>query len=978
MISRTHTPRLLAILAIAAIFCLIPSAMAAKAAVLSINTSPATLTAGDQVVIKGNLTDAVTGDKVLLQKITLQVSQDTLSWQDTGSTISRTGSYMFSKILRDPGTYYFRAVSSGNRLYTSATSPPAMVTVNPPAGPLATNLTIRAQPQSCSVGGTVTLSGTLAAIQGGAGIAGQRIVLSSSPDGVSFTTIGTVFTAPNGTYSTSLLMNSPGKISFRAAYDGNSTYSGSTSPVVAVDVTATQQKATTLSLSASNTSLALGKTLNLTGTLRETQGSAVISNALVAIQYSLDGGAWSLLGQKMTTSSGTYTLDHTPSVAGAYQYRASYPGDTLYASSQSPVVSVTVSPLPPSPTTVLSINVTPSTLKPGESVYIRGNLTETSTGKLVPLQRITVQMSQDGQSWQSVGSLLTKTGSYNFSRVMKDPGVYSFRTHSSGNRFYAAATSSSVMVTVSPADGPKATSLSILAKPQALLQGETATISGSLAEAQGGKAIPGQRIVLSSSPDGVSFTPIGTVFTAPNGTYSTSLLMNSPGKVYFRAAYDGNSSYSGSTSSVVTVDVTTPQQKATTVSLSASNTSLALGNTLNLNGILKEAQGTKAIPDTLVSIQYSRNSGAWSLLGQKMTNTTGAFSLDHTPISAGTYQYRAVFAGNAAYTSSESPIVSVIVSPLPPASPTNITISASPTTLKIRQTLNLTGHLRVIAGGQGVQDAPVTIQYSRNSGKWSPLAIEVTGVNGTYSASHTPSMTGTYHYRALYSGNATFASCESPEVSVTVSSLAPAPATTLSIKATPASPNRNESYTVSGTLADSSTGKGVSGKMIKIEQSEDGSMWTTLGLVTTKTSGEYSVSRAPSPGGTFFYRATFGGDRSYQGSSSTVLQVTVKRFSLLEMTASPQIIAPGGAVTCMGTLTDELSGEAIPGQTVKVMISQGNTTWNLFGTSITDTNGAWQLSGTIPSAGSYYLSGKFEGSATYSEDWSNTIGITVA
>ena len=155
-------------------------------------------------------------------------------------------------------------------------------------------------------------------------------------------------------------------------------------------------------------------------------------------------------------------------------------------------------------------------------------------------------------------------------------------------------------------------------------------------------------------------------------------------------------------------------------------------------------------------------------------------------------------------------------------------------------------------------------------------------------------------------------------------------------------------------------------------------MWTTLGLVTTKTSGEYSVSRAPSPGGTFFYRATFGGDRSYQGSSSTVLQVTVKRFSLLEMTASPQIIAPGGAVTCMGTLTDELSGEAIPGQTVKVMISQGNTTWNLFGTSITDTNGAWQLSGTIPSAGSYYLSGKFEGSATYSEDWSNTIGITVA
>lgn len=977
MSTRSHTLWLLAIVVIAAIFCLIPSVTAAKAAVLSINATPATLTVGDRVVIAGNLTDAATGAKIPFHKITVQVSQDTLSWQDTGSTIGRTGSYTFSLILRDPGTYYFRTLSSGNRMYAAATSPPAMVTVNPPAGPKATNLTIRAQPQTCSVGETVTISGKLAAIDGGAGIPGQMILLSSSPDGTTFSKLGTVFTAPNGTYSTAVLMTTPGKTSFRVAYEGNSTYSGSTSPVVVVDVTAPQQKATTLSLTASNTTFTLGKTLNLTGTLRETQGSKVIPNALVAIRYSRDGGAWGMLAQKVTNETGMYAFDHTPSVAGTYQYRATYQGDTLYASSESSPVSVTFSSLPPAPTTILSINATPSTLNAGEEVRISGNLTETSTGKLVPFQRITLQMSEDGASWKSVTSMLTKTGSYNISRIMKDPGTFYFRTFSSGNRFYAPATSPVVMVTVSSPAGPKATSLSILAAPHTLLQGESATVSGTLSAVQSGAGIPGQRIVLSSSPDGVSFTPVGTLFTAPNGTYSITLMMNTPGKISFRAAYEGNNTYSGSTSPVAAVDVTTPQQKATTLSLAALNTTLPLGKTLNLTGTLKESQGSKAIPDAFVTIQYSADGGAWSLLGQKITNSTGAYSLDHTPIAAGTYQYRALYAGSAMYTASESPAVSVTFSPLPPSSATNITLNALPTSLRIQQTLNLTGVLREVAGGKGIQDAPITIQYSRNGGKWIPLAIETTGVNGTYSDTHTPTMTGTYQYRALYGGNATFASCESPSVSVTVSSLAPASATTLTIKATPASPSRNESYTISGTLTDSSTGKGVIGKRIKVERSEDGTTWTTFGIVTTKTNGEYAITQAPSMGGAFFFRAGFTGDRSYQGSSSPVIQVIIKRFALLEMAASPQIVAPGGTVTCTGTLADEMSGAAIPGQTVKVMISQGNTTWNLFGTSTTGANGAWQLSGTIPAAGSYYLAGQFEGSSTYSEDWSNTVGITV-
>ena len=519
---------------------------------------------------------------------------------------------------------------------------------------------------------------------------------------------------------------------------------------------------------------------------------------------------------------------------------------------------------------VLSIAASPAVVTTGDQVTLQGNLTDASTGEPVSLQRITLQISSDAVSWKDTGSAITRTGSYKFSRAMRDTGTYYFRAFSSGNRFYSSATSPPVLVTVNSPAGPKATTLTIRALPNTVRQGETVTVSGTLSAVQGGKGIPAQMITLSSSTDGTTFTPFAFVATAQNGTYSLTTLMNTPGRFSFKAAYEGNSTYLGSASYVVAVDVTVPQQKATTLSIKAAPTSLSLGQTLNVTGTLKETAGGKSIPDVLIAIQYSRDGGAWTQLGHKITNNTG-----------------------------------------------------------------------------------------------------------TYSIGHTPSVAGTYTYKALYSGNATYGPSESPSVSATVSAVAPVPATALSIQATPASPKRDEKYTVSGNLTDPSTAKGVTGKLIRVDRSGDGTTWSKIGLVFTKTGGNYSVSQVQSVGGTFFYRATFNGDRFYKGSTSPVLQVIVKKAAQIDMTASPVVIAAGGTVTCSGSLTDEESGAGIAGQTVKVMSSKGNTAWTVFGTTTTGADGSWQYAGTIASAGSYYIAAKFEGSPAYDEDWSNSIGIKV-
>ena len=89
------------------------------------------------------------------------------------------------------------------------------------------------------------------------------------------------------------------------------------------------------------------------------------------------------------------------------------------------------------------------------------------------------------------------------------------------------------------------------------------------------------------------------------------------------------------------------------------------------------------------------------------------------------------------------------------------------------------------------------------------------------------------------------------------------------------------------------------------------------------------------------------------------------------------VITAGSTVNCTGTLVDAQSGAPLPGETVKVMISEENTAWTTFGSTVTRNDGAWNLSGALPKAGSYFLAARFEGSASHDGDWSNSVGIKV-
>ena len=102
--------------------------------------------------------------------------------------------------------------------------------------------------------------------------------------------------------------------------------------------TVTIQKITSsLSISASSTTIALGRNTIVYGTL-----DPVRPGTSVTIQYRYEGGEWSTLATVTSDAQARYLLNWKPSEPGTYEFQANWKGDKDTYSSQSSMQTVTV------------------------------------------------------------------------------------------------------------------------------------------------------------------------------------------------------------------------------------------------------------------------------------------------------------------------------------------------------------------------------------------------------------------------------------------------------------------------------------------------------------------------------------------------------------------------------------------------------------------------------------------------------------
>jgi hypothetical protein len=224
-------------------------------------------------------------------------------------------------ILATPGAHSITATYAGDNNCAMSTSLPITINATQPLATSTTTLT--ATPLSLAVGGTVSLTATVACAVPGVTPAGSiaffdngvQIVAASNFNGLTSTATDTVTTA--------------GAHSLTAIYSGDNNCATSTSP--AVVVTATAQAATTTTLTATPNPVTVGGVVALTATVSCT------TTPTTTVSFSVNGN---LFDTEVVSATGTASSSYTVPAAGTYTFAATYAGDANCQMSTSQATTV--------------------------------------------------------------------------------------------------------------------------------------------------------------------------------------------------------------------------------------------------------------------------------------------------------------------------------------------------------------------------------------------------------------------------------------------------------------------------------------------------------------------------------------------------------------------------------------------------------------------------------------------------------------
>ena len=522
----------------------------------------------------------------------------TVTFKDGSATLG-TGTISgttatFSTAALAVGTHTIAAVYGGDTDNTDATSSSITVTV----GQLSPTVTVSASDSSPALGASVTFTATLS---GGLSPTGTVTFKNGA------TTLGTgTISGTTATFSTAAL--AVGAHSVIAVYDGDTNNAAATSSATTVTVA---QRSPTVTVSASDTTPALGVSVTFTATLSggsSPTGTVTFKNGATTL------GTGTISGTTATFSTAALAV-------GAHSVIAVYGGDTNNAIATSSAITVTVGQL--SPTLTISVSDTSPAL--GASV----TFTATLEGGSSPTGTVTFK---EGSTTLSTGKV--SSGNVMFSTTSLKVGVHSIRAEYAGDVNNAAAASAALRIKV----GKLAPTVTVIASDSSPAFGASVTFTATLS---GGSSPAG----VVTFKDGSTTLGTGTV-SSGKATFSTTAF--GVGTHSITAAYAGDMNNAAATSAAVSIKV---GKLSPTVAVSASNTNPALGASVRFTATL--AGGSS--PTGIITFK----NGSTTLGTGSVSGTTATFST--ATLKVGAHSIRAEYAGDTNHAAAASAAITVTV-----------------------------------------------------------------------------------------------------------------------------------------------------------------------------------------------------------------------------------------------------------------------------------------------------------------------------
>ena len=550
------------------------------------------------------------------------------------------------------GNHTLVATYGGDTNFSGSTSPAVTIFVSKSVP----TVTVTPATTTPAAGSSLQISATVAPPTSGAAAPTGTITFTLDGNAVGNASLNA---GSPSTATITIVTPGVGSHTLQASYNGDADYVAAVSPAVLITV---GKSSTTLSLTPSTTTPTPGSSLLLTSTLTTTIVGASVPTGTV--NFLLDGvsvASSALIGGAQATVTIT-----APSI-GSHLLQASYSGDTVYNSSLSPLVTITVSKY------ATNITVTPATTTPalGATLPVNATITTAATGSTLPTGVVSFTLDGITTAIQAVVSGNPATASVTLPAL--SPGAHTLSATYSGDAYYAASTATAVTVTV--AKSP--TTTTITPATTSVKGGSPLQVNATVVPTTVGPSLPTGTVAFML--DGVTAGTAALVAGSPaNANITLSAL--TPGTHLLQGVYSGDTYYATSTSPAITITVS---KSATVTTLVPSSIAPTAGGSMQVTVSITSPDPGGTQPSGTVNITMDGTSVAG---GTVVPGAPSTAVVTIPLVSAGSHILQAIYSGDTYYTGSTSAPVDIVAA----RGATTTTVTATPPALAAGITETLT------------------------------------------------------------------------------------------------------------------------------------------------------------------------------------------------------------------------------------------------------------------------------------------------
>jgi hypothetical protein len=827
-------------------------------------------------------------------------------------TLNGAGQATFTSSTLGVGAHSITAVYGGDTSFNTSTSAALAQTVS--ADGTSTIVTASANPSV--FGQAVTFTATVTASAPGAGTPGGTVTFR---DGA--TTLGTRTLNASGqaTFATSTL--SLGTHTITASYNGSGSFSASTSATLTQTVSA---DGTSTIVTASANPSVFGQAVTFTATVTASAPGAGTPTGTVTFQ---DGTT--PLGTGTLNASGHATFTTSTLSVGAHAVTASYNASGNFGASTSAALTLTVNTASTTTTTAAS----PTNSVFGRAVTFTATVTASAPGAGTPTGTVTFF---DGTTTLGTGTV-NAARQATFTTALLAVGTHSITAVYGGDSNFSTSTSAASSETVNKAS--TATTVASSANPSVF--GQAVTLTATVTVNAPGAGTPTGTVTFR---DGATSLGTGTLNVSGQATFTTSTL--AAGSRSITAVYGGDSSFSASMSAAMTETV----NKATTATTVASSANPSVFG----QAVTFTAAVTEIVPGAAPGGTVTFRDGT-TTLGTGTLNASGQATFTTATLSVTSHSITASYGGDSSFGASASAALAQMVAP----ASTSTTVTTPVTLSAFGQAVTFTATVMAGAPGAGTPTGTVTFQDGTTT-------LGTGTLNAARQATFTTSAlsAGAHAVTASYNGSGNFGASTSAALTQTVT---PA-STTTTITSSPSSSVSGRAVTFTATVRVSAPGAGTPTGTVTFL---DGT--TTLGTGTLNAARQAMFATTLLAVGTHSITAVYGGDSSFNASTSSALTETVNKAATATTVTSPvNPSAIGQAVTFTATVTVSAPGAGTP--TGTVTFRDGATT---LGTGTLNGSGQATYTTSTLSARAHSIRAVYGGDGSFNSSTSPILSQTV-